>query len=162
MCGLQPRSICANSRVDTQFHGNMTQKARDSALDDFKKKPNIKILLTTIQSGGIGLNLTEASRVIILDPWWNQAREQQAFCRIYRIGQDEETCLTRFCVKDTVDEAMLNMQSSKQIEIDDIFDDENNAGSKRLSLKDLLRIFGEVGEADGHPYIITGEKRQGR
>lgn len=64
-----------------------------------------------------------ASKVIIIDPWWNQASEQQAFCRVFRIGQVSETFMTRMCVKETVDERLIAMQARKQKEIDEVMDD---------------------------------------
>jgi len=66
----------------------------------------------------VGLNLTMASKVIMIDPWWNSASEQQAFCRVFRIGQQEKTFMSRLCVRDTVDERLIQMQEKKQKEID--------------------------------------------
>lgn len=65
-----------------------------------------------------------ASRVIIIDPWWNAASEQQAFCRVFRIGQKDTTSMTRFCVKNTVDERLIEMQERKQEEIDEVMEDD--------------------------------------
>jgi SNF2 family DNA or RNA helicase len=64
-----------------------------------------------------------ASRVIMVDPWWNEASEQQAFCRVFRIGQKEETYMSRFCVTNTVDARLIEMQSRKKKEIDDVMED---------------------------------------
>lgn len=69
------------------------------------------------------MNLTMASRVIVVDPWWNNASEQQAFCRVFRIGQKETTFMTRFCVKDTVDKRLIEMQEYKKEEIDSVMED---------------------------------------
>jgi SNF2 family DNA or RNA helicase len=78
----------------------------------------------------VGLNLTMASRVIMIDPWWNDATEQQAFCRVFRIGQKEETYMSRLCVKNTVDERLLEMQARKQKEIAKVMED-NGERTKR-------------------------------
>lgn len=64
-----------------------------------------------------------ASRVIMIDPWWNSASEQQAFCRVFRIGQKEKTEMTRLCVKHTVDERLIDMQKRKQEEIDAVMEE---------------------------------------
>lgn len=56
----------------------------------FAKDPKCGIMLCGLKAGGVGLNLTAANRVIIIDLWWNQSVETQAFCRIYRIGQERE------------------------------------------------------------------------
>jgi SNF2 family DNA or RNA helicase len=68
--------------------------------------------------------LTMASKVICVDPWWNNAAEQQAFCRVFRIGQTQETMMTRFVVSNTIDEDMIKMQDRKQAEIDQVMDNE--------------------------------------
>lgn len=71
-----------------------------------------------------------ASRVIVIDPWWNSASEQQAFCRVFRIGQKETTFMTRFCVSNTVDQRLIDMQKRKQQEIDEIMEDDGKRTSK--------------------------------
>jgi SNF2 family DNA or RNA helicase len=73
--------------------------ARDKAIAEFADKPEIQIMLASLKCGGLGLNLTMASRVICIEPWWNSAVEQQAFCRVFRIGQQKETRMSRFVIK---------------------------------------------------------------
>ena len=63
-------------------------------------------------------------RQLVIDPWWNAAAEQQAFCRVFRIGQKETTFMTRFCVKNTIDERLINMQKRKQEEIEQVINEE--------------------------------------
>jgi SNF2 family DNA or RNA helicase len=123
----------------------MSHTARDKAIQDFADNPNIRVLLASLRCGGLGLNLTMASRVIIIDPWWNSAAEQQAFCRVFRFGQRETTFLTKFCVKNTVDERLIEMQEKKQKEIDEVMDDKNKT-ARSLGLRDLMRLFGNLQE----------------
>jgi len=78
----------------------------------------------------VGLNLTMASKVIMIDPWWNSASEQQAFCRVFRIGQREETFMSRLCVKNTVDQTLINMQDRKDKEIAAIMEDDGKTMKK--------------------------------
>lgn len=78
----------------------------------------------------VGLNLTMASKVIMLDPWWNSASEQQAFCRVFRIGQTEETFMSRICVKNTVDEKLINMQKRKDADIKAVMEHDGRKVSK--------------------------------
>jgi len=61
-----------------------------------------------------------ASKVIMIDPWWNTASEQQAFCRVFRIGQKEKTFMSRLCVKKTVDTRILKIQARKDKEINGV------------------------------------------
>ena len=78
----------------------------------------------------VGLNLTMASKVIMIDPWWNSASEQQAFCRVFRIGQREETFMSRLCVKNTVYERLIAMQERKQNEIASVMEDDGKTMKK--------------------------------
>lgn len=100
----------------------MSIAKRDQTIEIFREDDSVKILIASLKCGGIGLNLTMASRVICVDPWWNNAIEQQAFCRIYRRGQEHETRMTRFVVKNTIDHRMIMLQERKQIEIDSVMD----------------------------------------
>jgi SNF2 family DNA or RNA helicase len=74
-----------------------------------------------------------ASRVIMVDPWWNEASEQQAFCRVFRIGQKDETYMSRLCVKDTVDSRLIAMQERKKKEINEVMEDDGSRVKKWVS-----------------------------
>ncbi|KAF2658724.1 hypothetical protein K491DRAFT_689796 [Lophiostoma macrostomum CBS 122681] len=141
--------------ANEQYHGSMSFGSRDKALGRFADNPNVNILLASLRCGGLGLNLTMASRVILIDPWWNAASEQQAFCRVFRIGQTEPTSMTRFCVKNTVDQRLIEMQERKKKEIDKVMADDGST-VKKLGIKDLLRLFGPITEdSEGRPYIMV-------
>ena len=133
----------------------MTHEARAAALEDFSTNPAKRILIGSLKSGGMGLNITAASRVILLDPWWNTAIEQQAFCRVFRIGQKLETRMTRLVVRNSIDEAMMAIKERKKIEIDQVMSSAKL--HERLSVEDLMRLFGnEVGEdEEGRPFIYA-------
>lgn len=60
----------------------------------------------------------------MIDPWWNSASEQQAFCRIFRIGQRAETYMSRICVENTVDQRLIDMQERKEKEINEVMEDD--------------------------------------
>jgi SNF2 family DNA or RNA helicase len=104
------------------YHGGKSHEAREKAIDEFGDRDDIRVMIASLKCGGIGLNLTMAQKVIVVDPWWNSSVEQQAFCRIFRIGQAQETSMTRFVVEKTVDENMVKMQDRKQHEIDQVMD----------------------------------------
>lgn len=113
-----------------QYHGKMSLGARDKAIRNFADNSDIRIFLASMRCGGLGLNLTMASKVIIMDPWWNNAAEQQAFCRVFRIGQKEKTFMTRLCVSNTVDARLIKMQDKKQKEIDQVMEDDGSRVKK--------------------------------
>ena len=86
---------------------------RGTVVEDFKNDNSKKIFLISIKAGGVGLNLTEADYVFILDPWWNPAVEQQAIDRTHRIGQTKNVFIYKFIAKDTVEEKILALQNRK-------------------------------------------------
>ncbi|KAL6812598.1 hypothetical protein V8C40DRAFT_277717 [Trichoderma camerunense] len=77
---------------------------RDKSIQKFKEDGDIKVLLTTISCGGVGLDLTNASRVHLLEPQWNPAVEEQALARVYRMGQCRPVVTTRYIMKDSIEE----------------------------------------------------------
>ena len=106
----------------TLYHGGIPMQQRQENIRKFENNPSVKVLISSLKAGGIGLNLTMAQKVIVVDPWWNSSVEQQAFCRVFRIGQEQETSMTRFVVENTVDQNMIDMQMRKQEEIDQVMD----------------------------------------
>ena len=89
----------------TQNRGDVVQR--------FQEDDKTKVFLISIKAGGVGLNLTEADYVFILDPWWNPAIEQQAIDRTHRIGQTKNIFIYKFITKDTVEEKILALQQRK-------------------------------------------------
>jgi SNF2 family DNA or RNA helicase len=79
----------------------------------FQEDNKTKVFLISIKAGGVGLNLTEADYVFILDPWWNPAVEQQAIDRTHRIGQTKNVFIYKFITKDSVEEKILALQQRK-------------------------------------------------
>jgi SNF2 family DNA or RNA helicase len=89
-------------------------KNRGETVADFQNNPDLKVFLISIKAGGVGLNLTQADYVFILDPWWNPAVEQQAIDRSHRIGQEKKVFIYKFIAKDTVEEKILALQNRKK------------------------------------------------
>ncbi|RZK41626.1 MAG: DEAD/DEAH box helicase [Pedobacter sp.] len=89
-------------------------KNRGEIVAEFQENKALKVFLISIKAGGVGLNLTQADYVFILDPWWNPAVEQQAIDRTHRIGQDKKVFIYKFISKDTVEEKILALQRRKK------------------------------------------------
>jgi superfamily II DNA or RNA helicase len=89
-------------------------KNRGETVANFQNNPDLKVFLISIKAGGVGLNLTQADYVFILDPWWNPAVEQQAIDRSHRIGQEKKVFIYKFIAKDTVEEKILALQNRKK------------------------------------------------
>jgi SNF2 family DNA or RNA helicase len=86
---------------------------RGEVVKKFQEDAKTQVFLISIKAGGVGLNLTEADYVFILDPWWNPAVEQQAIDRTHRIGQTKNVFIYKFITKDTVEEKILALQQRK-------------------------------------------------
>lgn len=91
-----------------------TTKNRGEIVAEFQQNTELKVFLISIKAGGVGLNLTQADYVFILDPWWNPAVEQQAIDRTHRIGQEKKVFIYKFIAKDTVEEKILALQNRKK------------------------------------------------
>ncbi|KAI0442523.1 P-loop containing nucleoside triphosphate hydrolase protein [Xylaria telfairii] len=113
------------NRANIQFvyySGHIPVRNRDKNLEDFKNNPIIKVMVSTIAAGNVGLNITAANRMIIMNPWWNYAAEAQAFGRLKRHGQTKETYMVRLFAKGTIDERILALQNKKISEIAEAMD----------------------------------------
>ncbi|KAI1008058.1 DNA repair protein rad5 [Podosphaera aphanis] len=97
-----------------RLDGSMAQKSRASVLSKFASSQENTVLLLSLRAGGVGLNLTMAKRVFMMDPWWSFAVESQAIDRVYRMGQTDEVKVYRFIVQNSVEEQMLKIQDRKK------------------------------------------------
>ncbi|XP_040283968.1 helicase-like transcription factor [Bufo bufo] len=102
--------------IFTRLDGSMPQKKRTEAIQSFQSTADDSptIILLSLKAGGVGLNLTAASRVFLMDPAWNPAAEEQCFDRCHRLGQTKDVIITKYVVKDSVEENMLKIQSKKR------------------------------------------------
>ncbi|XP_065700207.1 helicase-like transcription factor isoform X2 [Patagioenas fasciata] len=100
----------------TRLDGSMAQKKRAEAVQRFQssRAGSPTVMLLSLKAGGVGLNLTAASRVFLMDPAWNPAAEEQCFDRCHRLGQSRDVVITKFIVKDSVEENMLRIQNKKR------------------------------------------------
>jgi len=87
---------------------------RDQVVREFQEDPECRLFLISLKAGGVGLNLTAADYVFLLDPWWNPAVEQQAIDRAHRIGQTRPVMAYRLLTKDTVEERVAELQEHKR------------------------------------------------
>ncbi|KAK7205421.1 SNF2 family N-terminal domain-containing protein [Myxozyma melibiosi] len=97
-----------------RLDGSTQQKDRGKILEKFKNEPREMVLLLSLKTGGVGLNLVSANKAFMMDPWWSFAVESQAIDRIHRMGQTQSVTVYRFIVKDSVEERMLKIQDRKK------------------------------------------------
>ncbi|QEK52636.1 DEAD/DEAH box helicase [Pedobacter aquae] len=114
---------------------------RGKVVEEFKQDQDIQIFLISIKAGGVGLNLTEADYVFILDPWWNPAVEQQAIDRTHRIGQTKNVFIYKFITRNTVEEKIVALQNRKLTVAQSLITTEESF-IKSLSEEDIKEIVG--------------------
>ena len=113
---------------------------REEVVNHFKQDDDKKVFLISIKAGGVGLNLTEADYVFILDPWWNPAVEQQAIDRTHRIGQKNNVFIYKFITRNTVEEKILALQGRKKQIADSLIITEESF-IKTLTAQDIKAIL---------------------
>lgn len=106
------RKIVEERGIDYCYLDGST-KNREEQVERFQNDDNVRLFLISLKAGGLGLNLTEADYVFILDPWWNPAVEAQAIDRAHRIGQTKKVITYKFIMSDTVEEKILELQQRK-------------------------------------------------
>jgi len=99
---------------------------RQQRVERFQNDPDCKLFLISLKAGGLGLNLTAAEYVFLLDPWWNPAVEMQAIDRAHRIGQERQVFAYRLIARDTVEEKVLQLQNTKRNLADAIISADNS------------------------------------
>lgn len=113
---------------------------RNAAVNAFQENKDIPLFLISLKAGGVGLNLTAADYVILLDPWWNPAIEAQAIDRAHRIGQTKNVFAYRIVAKDTIEDKILALQDDKRHLAESILTQENSLLSK-LTPEDLAFLL---------------------
>jgi SNF2 family DNA or RNA helicase len=113
---------------------------REKSVTNFQENAEVRVFLISLKAGGMGLNLTEADYVYIVDPWWNPAVENQAIDRCYRIGQKKNVIAVRLICPDTIEEKIMLLQDTKKELVNDIIQTDSSL-LKTLSKQDLLALF---------------------
>lgn len=123
-------------------------KDRQAVIEDFQTTKDPNVFLLSLKAGGSGLNLTAASYVVLYDPWWNPAVENQAIDRCHRIGQESKVIAYRLLVRDSVEEKIRLLQQQKRAMMTGILGEEGFA--RNLDRSDLEFLFGA---GDGMPSV---------
>jgi superfamily II DNA or RNA helicase len=113
-------------------------RKREEVVARFQNDEKVSFFLISLKAGGVGLNLTAADYVLMLDPWWNPAAEKQAINRAHRIGQDKNVMVYRFISTNTLEEKILKLQERKS-ELADIFVNENTFS--KITQEEIMELF---------------------
>lgn len=132
--------------VFTRYDGSMRNDLREASLERLRNNSRTRILLCSLKCGSLGLNLTAASRVVILEPFWNPFVEEQAIDRVHRLNQTLDVTVYKLTIAGTVEARILELQEKKRALANAAI--EGKAVGK-LSMKDILNLFKRDAEHDG-------------
>jgi SNF2 family DNA or RNA helicase len=123
------------------YTGELSQELREKALKSFRSKEGPRALLVSLRAGGVGLNIQEASIVILFDRWWNPAIEEQAIQRAHRFGRERHLYVIRFLVMHTIEERINEVLEEKKIDFEVYVENAENAPIEMLTKDELRRIL---------------------
>lgn len=129
-----------------RLDGSCNRPKKDKILEIFSQDEKITVLLVSLMLGGVGLNLTKANHVLLVEPWWNPGVEAQAVDRVYRIGQEKPVYITRFICEGTVEVQMIKLQETKKEILDLAL-----ATTKAEMPKEIMMLL----DLDDEPEIIS-------
>ena len=116
-------------------------RKREEVIAKFRRGEE-PVFLISLKAGGVGLTLTEADYVYIMDPWWSPSVEAQAINRAHRIGQDRAVNVYRLVAQDTIEEKVCQLQAHKQRLIDTVVDDVGDGGTQGMDIDQLIELLG--------------------
>jgi non-specific serine/threonine protein kinase len=122
------------------FDGSTSAPDREKAIQSFQNNDEVRVFLISLKAGGVGLNLTAADYVYIVDPWWNPAVEQQAIDRTHRIGQTKNIFAYRMICKDTIEDKIMQLQERKRTLAKELITDDDGF-VKTLTKEDVEYLF---------------------
>lgn len=140
MLALIREKLTENNIPFEYFDGSTPPHERERAIQNFQNNDECRVFLISLKAGGVGLNLTAADYVYIVDPWWNPAVEQQAIDRTHRIGQTKNIFAYRMICKDTIEDKILQLQERKRILAKELISDDTSF-VKGLSKEDVEYLF---------------------
>jgi SNF2 family DNA or RNA helicase len=123
------------------YHGRVPTQRRQNILDRFRNQASHRLLLMSYGTGSVGLNLQFANYVFLFDRWWNPAVEDQAINRVHRIGQRDPVFITRFLVRDTIEERIAQVLERKRRLFNDLIEDAPAPPSLGLSEEEIFGLF---------------------
>jgi len=143
-----------------RYDGSMRNDAREASLHALRTDPKTRVLLCSLKCGSLGLNLTAASRVVIVEPFWNPFVEEQAIDRVHRLNQTVDVKVFRLTVPNTVEERILALQERKR-ELAKAAIEGAGTGANNLSMRDILNLFrhdaADTGEHHADDMAFTQE-----
>ncbi|GLI76332.1 hypothetical protein PoHVEF18_004604 [Penicillium ochrochloron] len=127
-----------------RYDGQMRNDLREASLNKLRNNSGTRVLLCSLRAGALGLNLTAASRVVIMEPFWNPFVEEQAIDRVHRLNQTIDVKIYRMIIKGTVEERIVDLQDRKRELANMTIEGKSAAG--KLTMRDMMALFGRDAE----------------
>lgn len=144
MLNLIEPALRARNLKYTRYDGSMTSTKREASLDLLRNDPKCTILLCSLKCGALGLNLTCASQVVLIDPWWNPMISEQAIDRVHRLGQTRDVDVYELIVMQSVEERIMLLQDKKRELAKSVVEKGGTfVASNKLTKEELFNIFKE-------------------
>ncbi|KAK5770023.1 putative SWI/SNF-related matrix-associated actin-dependent regulator of chromatin subfamily A member 3-like 1 [Gossypium arboreum] len=126
-----------------RLDGSMNAKKRAQVIKEFQVPgpDGPTVLLASLKASGAGINLTAASRVYLMEPWWNPAVEEQAMDRVHRIGQKEDVKIVRLIARNSIEERVLELQERKKKVATEAFGRKGPKNRKEVTIDDLRTLM---------------------
>ncbi|KAK4686807.1 DNA repair protein RAD16, partial [Tremellales sp. Uapishka_1] len=127
--------------VICRLEGGMTPQQRDATIQHFMNNTHVTVFLISLKAGGVALNLTEASRVFMMDSWWNPSVEYQAMDRIHRLGQKRPVTVVKLVIEDSIEDQIVQLQHKKLAMTEAALSTDPDAALGKLTVEDLGFLF---------------------
>lgn len=137
-------AACALDLCDipyVRYDGSVSERDRLTALNRFSNDPEVKVILFTIKTGAVGLDLTAADRAYLMEPQWNPTVEDQAFARVHRMGQKRPVTAIRFVMADSYEQRVVMLQGRKKTFADMALSPKKSPSSSRGSFDHLKALL---------------------
>ncbi|KAM0252700.1 hypothetical protein ACHAP5_000992 [Fusarium lateritium] len=139
-----------------RYDGSMKNDEREESLRKLRNDPETRILLCSLKCGSLGLNLTAATRVVILEPFWNPFVEEQAIDRVHRLTQTVDVIIYKLTVSETVEERILELQDKKRELAEQAIEGGMRKEALKLGLNEIINLFKPGSSAD-NPAVIGAD-----
>ncbi|KAL7924874.1 SNF2 family N-terminal domain-containing protein [Trichoderma austrokoningii] len=136
----------------TRYDGSMKNDAREESLRKLREDKKTRVLLCSLKCGSLGLNLTAATRVIIIEPFWNPFVEEQAIDRVHRLTQTVDVVVYKLTVTHTVEDGILALQEKKRLLAEQTIEGSSKKGALKLGINEIIDLFKPIhGREDYNP-----------
>ncbi|PON30561.1 hypothetical protein TGAM01_v201001 [Trichoderma gamsii] len=140
----------------TRYDGSMKNDERERSLRKLREDKKTRVLLCSLKCGSLGLNLTAATRVIIIEPFWNPFVEEQAIDRVHRLTQTIDVVVYKLTVTHTVEDGILALQEKKRLLAEQTIEGSSRKGALKLGINEIIDLFKPIrGREDNNSHFVA-------